>query len=57
LREAGIAEETGMWVLYIRRGGRWLKPKPNTRLLPGDLVVASGYSEGEEDFKKLLGGG
>jgi len=57
LREAGIAEETGMWVLYIRRGGRWLKPKPHTRLLPGDLVVASGYSEGEEDFKKLLGGG
>ena len=56
LREAQIADETGMWVLYIRRGNRWMKPRPNTRLEPGDLVVASGYSEGEEDFKQLLSG-
>lgn len=56
LREAQIADETGMWVLYIRRGNRWMKPRPSTRLEPGDLVVASGYSEGEEDFKQLLSG-
>lgn len=56
LREAEIAEETGMWVLYIRRGNRWMRPRPSTRLEPGDLVVASGYSEGEDDFKQLLSG-
>ena len=56
LRDAKIADETGMWVLYIRRGNRWMRPRPSTRLEPGDLVVASGYSEGEEDFKQLLTG-
>lgn len=56
LREAQIADETGMWVLYIRRGNRWMRPRPSTRLEPGDLVIASGYSEGEEDFKQLLTG-
>lgn len=56
LREAQIADETGMWVLYIRRGNRWMRPRPSTRLEPGDLVIASGYSEGEEDFRQLLTG-
>ena len=56
LKEAEIADETGMWVLFIRRGSHWMRPKPNTVLEPGDLVVASGYSEGEDDFKQLLSG-
>lgn len=56
LREAEVAEETGMWVLYIRRDNKWMRPRPSTTLEPGDLVVASGYSEGEEDFKQLLSG-
>lgn len=56
LKEARIAEETGMWILYIRRGDRWIKPRPSTVLLPGDAVIASGYSEGEEDLKQLLSG-
>jgi uncharacterized protein with PhoU and TrkA domain len=56
LKEASIADETGMWILYIRRGERWMKPRPNTVLLPGDVVIASGYSEGEEDLKQLLSG-
>ena len=56
LKEAEIADETGMWVLFIRRGSHWLRPKPSTVLEPGDLVVASGYSEGEDDFKQLLTG-
>jgi len=56
LKQAQIADETGMWVLFIRRGTHWMRPKPNTILEPGDLVVASGYSEGEDDFKQLLSG-
>lgn len=56
LREARIAEETGMWVLVIRRGDRWMRPNPETVLLEGDVVIASGYAEGEDDFRKLLQG-
>ena len=56
LREAIISEETGWWVLVIRRGTRWMKPGPNTRVIAGDVVIASGYSEGEDDFKFLLTG-
>ena len=56
LRDAKIPEETGMWVLVIRREDRWLRPKPETKILAGDILVASGYAEGEEDLKKLASG-
>jgi uncharacterized protein with PhoU and TrkA domain len=56
LREARIPQETGMWVLVIRRGNRWMRPKPSTVLEAGDIVIASGYADGEEDFRKLVGG-
>jgi uncharacterized protein with PhoU and TrkA domain len=53
LREAQIPEETGMWVLVIRRGNKWLRPKPETIIKAGDILVASGYAEGEEDLTNL----
>ena len=56
LRQAKIPEETGMWVLVIRRGIQWIRPLPSTQLKAGDVVIASGYSEGEEDFHLLLSG-
>jgi uncharacterized protein with PhoU and TrkA domain len=56
LKEARIPEETGMWVLVVRRGERWMRPRPETVLQAGDVIIASGYAEGEEDFKKLVGG-
>jgi uncharacterized protein with PhoU and TrkA domain len=56
LREAKIPEETGMWVLVIRRGTQWIRPLPSTQLKSGDVVIASGYSEGEDDFHMLLAG-
>lgn len=56
LRQAKIAEETGMWVLVIRRGDKWIRPRPSTTLRAGDVIIASGYSEGEEDFVQLLTG-
>lgn len=56
LRDAQIAEETGRWVLYIRRNNNWIKPRPSTRLESGDLVIASGYKEGEADLEQLLTG-
>jgi len=53
IKEARIADETGMWILAIRRGKRWIRPKPTTRIEAGDVLIASGYAEGEEDFKRL----
>ncbi len=53
LRKARIPEETGMWVLAIRRGGKCIRPKPHTRIAAGDVLIASGYAGGEEDLKKL----
>lgn len=56
LREARISEETGWWVLVIRRDAEWIRPNPFTKILQGDVIIASGYAEGEEDFKRLLTG-
>lgn len=52
LRDLRIPEETGMWILAIRRGNRWMRPQPDTIIQPGDVLIASGYAEGEEDLVK-----
>jgi len=54
LKDAKIPEGTGMWVLVIRRGDKWMRPRPYTRIEVGDVVIVSGYAEGEEDFKNLV---
>jgi uncharacterized protein with PhoU and TrkA domain len=53
LKEARVDEETGMWVLVIKRGGKPIRPKGDSRIQEGDILVASGYAEGVEDLKKL----
>lgn len=53
LRQAQIQEETGMWVLAVRRGDKWIRPKPDTTIEARDVLIASGYAEGEEDLKRL----
>lgn len=53
LRDAQIPEETGMWVLAIRREGKYIRPKPLTKIRADDVLIASGYSEGEEDLRRL----
>jgi len=56
LKEAQLPEETGWWVLAIKRGDKWIRPKASTVLQVGDQVIASGYADGEEDFRQLLSG-
>ncbi len=53
LKDARINEETGMSVLAIRRGEKTLRPKADSVIQPGDVLIASGYAEGVEDLKKL----
>jgi uncharacterized protein with PhoU and TrkA domain len=53
LREAQVQEETGMWVLCIKRADKWVRPKPDTVIEAGDHLIAAGYAEGAEDLKRL----
>ena len=53
VKEAHVHEETGMWVLAIKREGKCLRPKAVSRIRVGDTLIASGYAEGVEDLKKL----
>ncbi|MDW8034157.1 MAG: TrkA C-terminal domain-containing protein [Nitrososphaerota archaeon] len=54
LREARIQEETGMWVLAVKRGDRYIRPRPDLTINAGDVIIAFGYAEGEENLKKLV---
>jgi uncharacterized protein with PhoU and TrkA domain len=56
IREAQIQEDTGMWVLVIRRGKWWLRPRTSTIIKAGDILIAAGYAEGEADFESLASG-
>ncbi len=56
LREAKIPDKSGMWVLVIKRGEKWIRPRPDVMIKAGDILIASGYSEGEEDFERLASG-
>ena len=53
LKEARVPEETGMWILAIKRGEKSLRPKPDTRFQIGDVLIASGYAEGVKDLQQL----
>ncbi len=53
LKEARVHEETGMWILIIKRGGKPLRPKGYSRIETGDVLIASGYAKGADAFKKL----
>jgi uncharacterized protein with PhoU and TrkA domain len=53
IRQAQIHEETGMWILTIRRGNVWIRPRPSTTIQQNDILLASGYAEGEEDLENL----
>jgi uncharacterized protein with PhoU and TrkA domain len=53
LKEAHVHEETGMWILAIKRAEKTLRPKADSIFQLGDILIASGYSEGVQDLKKL----
>lgn len=53
LRDAKVPEETGMWVLAIKRGDRCIRPKPDSKIQVGDVLIAAGYADGKEALKNL----
>ena len=53
LREARIPEETGMWILAIKRSDKCIRPRSDLKIEVGDVLIASGYSDGEVALSKL----
>ncbi|MDR0470315.1 MAG: potassium channel protein [Nitrososphaerota archaeon] len=53
LKEARVHDETGMWVLVIKRDDLCVRPRPDTKIRAGDILVASGYAEGTDALKRL----
>ncbi len=57
LGEIKLASETGMWVIAVRRGDRWIfGPTEHTKIMPGDVLIARGHPEGVEHFINICEG-
>jgi uncharacterized protein with PhoU and TrkA domain len=53
LKEARVHEETGMWVLVIKRNDNCVRPRGDSKIATGDVLIASGYAEGADDLRRL----
>jgi uncharacterized protein with PhoU and TrkA domain len=56
LREANIELETGLYLLAIRRAGRYIyRPRGHVRLEAGDELIATGPDDGRDRLAELAG--
>jgi uncharacterized protein with PhoU and TrkA domain len=56
LKELGVETETGMFVLAVQRGARWIyRPRSSFTLRAGDRLISVGPEEGEEELWTLTG--
>jgi uncharacterized protein with PhoU and TrkA domain len=56
LRELRFETETGMFVLAIQRGTRWVyRPRGVFALAAGDRLISVGPDEGEDELIALCG--
>jgi uncharacterized protein with PhoU and TrkA domain len=53
LKEARVHDETGMWVLVIKREDQCVRPRADAKIAAGDVLIASGYAEGADALRKL----
>jgi uncharacterized protein with PhoU and TrkA domain len=57
LKDLRVETETGMFVLAVQRGARWLyRPRARFVLQPGDRLISVGPEEGVEELLALCGG-
>ena len=51
LKDLQLETETGMFVLAVQRGRRWVyRPRPRFTLEPGDRLISIGPEEGAEEL-------
>jgi uncharacterized protein with PhoU and TrkA domain len=56
LKDLRLETETGMFVLAVQRGARWIyRPRPGFVLREGDRLISVGPEEGEEELWALTG--
>ncbi|HWB71412.1 MAG TPA: TrkA C-terminal domain-containing protein [Egibacteraceae bacterium] len=56
MRELSLETDTGMYVLAIQRGGRWIyRPRGTRQLEAGDRLLATGPEEGVEPLRRIAG--
>ncbi|MBA3690111.1 MAG: potassium channel protein [Actinobacteria bacterium] len=56
LKELRVETETGMFVLAVQRGSRWIyRPRAGFQLREGDRLISVGPEEGEEELQVLCG--
>ena len=56
LKELQVETETGMFVLAVQRGARWIyRPRGTFTLQEGDRLISIGPEEGEEELWELTG--
>jgi uncharacterized protein with PhoU and TrkA domain len=56
LRELRVETETGMFVLAVQRGMRWIyRPRAGFVLRAGDRLISVGPEEGEQELQALCG--
>ncbi len=57
IEELGVESETGMRIIAIRRGKRWIyNPEPFVRLKGGDFLIVRGTEDGCEMLKGYASG-
>src|SRR5205807_3876984 len=55
LKELQLETETGMFVLAVQRGRRWVyRPRPRFELEAGDRVISIGPEEGAEELARVF---
>ncbi len=55
--EIRLASETGMWIIAIKRGNKWIyDPSKNITLRENDILFAKGDKEGKDHFIALAEG-
>lgn len=56
LGQLRLASETGMWVIAIRRGKKWIYgPEKAEVLKDGDIIIVRGPPDGFKRFRKMTG--
>ncbi|MFN2545716.1 MAG: potassium channel family protein [Actinomycetota bacterium] len=54
LKDLQLETETGMFVLAVQRGRRWVyRPRPRFELHPGDRVISIGPEDGAEELARV----
>ena len=57
IEEMGVESETGMRIIAMKRGKRWIyDPEENNRLKAGDLLIVRGTENGYEVLRSFASG-